>query len=204
VFASRSVFKALSVLGSLLVVLPLAAQTAPDRAVSRRGITFDQVQWVPSASRRLPALETALLKSFPDYVAMLGQNPSQTARYSYHLVDLNGDGKLDAIVYPVGFYFCGTGGCTLMIFQGVGTGFQSVGQVSVSRTPIVVTSAKTNGWKNLIRTTAGGGLPLNYSYLRYRPGTGTYQSEEQVPTNTAVQGTGLFATGGQQFELKVR
>jgi hypothetical protein len=204
VFDSRPVAKVLSVLGSLLIVLPLAAQAEPERILSRRGITFSQVQWVPSATRRLPALEVAMLKNLPDYVAMVSRTPSRTARYSYHLVDLNGDSKLDAIVYPVGFYFCGTGGCTLMIFQGVGTGFQLVGKASVSRTPIIVTPTKTNGWKNLIRTTAGGGFPLNYSYLRYRPGTGAYQPEEEVPTNTTVQGTGLFATGGREFELKVR
>lgn len=79
-FDSRPVVKVLSVVGSLLMALPLAAQAAPERLISRRGITFAQVQWMPSASRRLPALEVAMLKNFPDYVEMVSRNLSKTVR----------------------------------------------------------------------------------------------------------------------------
>lgn len=64
------------------------------------------------------ALETAIRQASPGYrtdvVAAGGsQRPS---RYAYARVDLNDDGSDETLVYLMGPFFCGTGGCTLQVF----------------------------------------------------------------------------------------
>lgn len=180
-----------------------AAENRPLKSV--RGITFKQVQFLPAASQPLPALETAMRQAFPDYVSQARTDPKYVATYYYSLIDLNGDGKAEAIVYPLGPYFCGSGGCTLMIFQPVKSGYRLIGQLPVSRSPVIVTNQKTNGWQDLIRPTAGGGLPLNYSYLRYRQGE--YVETDEVPKNTAVSGKAVLGDEmaiGQGLMLKAK
>jgi hypothetical protein len=184
-------------------LLPLSAQAELRPLKSVRGITFKQVQFVAPERKPLPALETAMRQAVPDYVNYIKTNPQSPARYYYNLVDLNGDGKPEAIVYPLGSYFCGTGGCTLMIFQPINKTYKLIGKIPLSHSPIIVTEQKTTGWKDLIRPTAGGGLPLNYSYLRYRQGK--YTEGTEVPQNTAVKGQAVLGSDTpSELELKAK
>lgn len=96
-----------------------------------------------------------------------GTDSADEVRYHYNKVDLNGDKKLDAVVYNSGKTACGTGGCDMLIFKGVGKGYQLVTQMSVSRTPLVVLSTKSKGWKNLAMLVSGGGIKPYYSFLKF-------------------------------------
>ncbi|CAN1213350.1 hypothetical protein TUMEXPCC7403_24305 [Tumidithrix helvetica PCC 7403] len=187
---------------ALGMLLPQTAQAkSPPIIRSVRGITFTQLQFVASESKPIPALETAIRQASPSYVDAVRNKFTRPATYSYSLIDLNGDGKPEAIVYPQSSYFCGTGGCTLMIFQPDAQGYRLIGNIPVSRKPIIVTNQKTNGWKDLIRRTAGGGYPLSYSYLRYSQGEYTVTNE--VPNNTAVRGKAVLTDDTDKgFELK--
>jgi hypothetical protein len=64
-----------------------------------------------------PSLETAVRTSV---------KADSTPSFSYALVDLNGDGQLDAVVLLRGGMWCGSGGCTMLIFRGTPNGFQLV------------------------------------------------------------------------------
>jgi uncharacterized protein YecT (DUF1311 family) len=79
------------------------------------------------------------------------------ARYFYNKIDLNDDNKPEVLVHVVGPTFCGTGGCTTLIFKSVGQNYQLVSEITVSRLPIIVTNQKTNGWNDLILNARGGG-----------------------------------------------
>jgi uncharacterized protein len=74
------------------------------------------------------------------------------------VVDLNGDGRPEIVVYLVGPTVCGTGGCSLLVFTPTDAGYRQVADISVSRPPIRASSATSSGWRNLIVRTAGGGV----------------------------------------------
>ena len=80
--------------------------------------------------------------------------------FSTGYADLNGDGLEDAVVFLKGMQWCGSGGCTLMIFENLGDSYQLVSKSSVTSTPISVAKTETNGWKDLIVWSRGSGLVL--------------------------------------------
>ena len=73
-------------------------------------------------------------------------------------VDLNGDGADEIIVHVVGPMICGTGGCDTLVFTQRTSGHEIVGEIAVTRPPIRVSTASTNGWRNLIVHISGGGI----------------------------------------------
>jgi hypothetical protein len=62
---------------------------------------------------------------------------------------------------------CGTGGCRILIFKGVGKNYSLITEMSVSRPPVWVTSTKTQGWSDLIFYNSGGGTKPFYSLLKF-------------------------------------
>lgn len=80
--------------------------------------------------------------------------------FSTGYADLNGDGLEDAVVFLKGMQWCGSGGCTLMIFENLGDSYQLISKSSVTSTPISVAKTETNGWKDLIVWSRGSGLVL--------------------------------------------
>ena len=59
-------------------------------------------------------------------------------RYFEARVDLNGDGKPEAVVYAAGPMVCGTGGCPLLVFKRQGQRYRLVSQTSVVQTPVLL------------------------------------------------------------------
>jgi hypothetical protein len=51
--------------------------------------------------------------------------------FRFALQDLNGDGRADAIVLMTGPDWCGSGGCTMLIFMGAENGFSFVSKSTV-------------------------------------------------------------------------
>lgn len=72
---------------------------------------------------------------------------STSRRYLYDQVDLNGDGNLEILVGLTGPYFCGSGGCTILLLTNHG---DVITRFTVVDYPIYVDHELTNGWKNLI------------------------------------------------------
>lgn len=81
-----------------------------------------------------------------------------TPSYRFGEVDLDGDGNAETLIYIGGPGLCGTGGCTLAVFQHTGQGPDLIGRISVARLPVGVFSSSTNGWRDLAVTVGGGGL----------------------------------------------
>ncbi len=71
---------------------------------------------------------------------------SFSRRFILFEYDLNDDGSKEILVGLNGGYFCGTGGCNLLLLNSSGVVITSF---SVSGTPVIVANAKTNGWKDL-------------------------------------------------------
>ncbi|MNR84813.1 hypothetical protein D3C71_1089720 [compost metagenome] len=89
--------------------------------------------------------------------------------YQTSLYDLNQDGIDDAVVLLSGMEWCGSGGCTLLIFQGLANGsFQQHSKMTVSSTPIYALSTQTKGWRDLSVYTRGlGQVVLKYNGKSY-------------------------------------
>jgi putative lipoprotein len=137
------------------------------------------------------SLNQALLAYFaktstdPQYL-----NPHQTAK-----VDLNGDGHQDALVLLQNpMYFCGTGGCTMLVFKGTKSGFKFVSRSTLIRGPVLVSETKTHGWRDLIVEVSGGGMPpkkvaLKYTGSKYPLNPSTLPP---LPKNQPIKGTKVF------------
>jgi hypothetical protein len=87
--------------------------------------------------------------------------------FRFALEDLNGDGRPDAIVLMSDSDWCGSGGCTMLIFRGVENGFAFVSKSTVTSSPIRVSKNSVRGWRTLIVSSKGKGdvaLRLNKSF----------------------------------------
>jgi hypothetical protein len=93
---------------------------------------------------------TAVLKRFlQDHVreisAPFNAADDKSNRFSYAFIDLNGDGKDEAIVYLSGRQWCGTGGCQLYILTLSGAAYRFVARIPASRPPIRVLNRSATG-----------------------------------------------------------
>lgn len=83
--------------------------------------------------------------------------------FSYGLVDLNDDGVIDAIVLVRDRWYCGSGGCALLILQGKPDGsFVLVSSSTISREPIYILPKENHSWHDFtVRVCGGGAKPCN-------------------------------------------
>jgi len=86
-------------------------------------------------------------------------------------VDLDGDGREDLLMLLDDPNWCGSGGCTLLVFRNQPDGFELVTETSVTRPPIAVSNQRHAGWHDLLVNVGGGGLESGTVALQY-DGTG--------------------------------
>ncbi len=120
------------------------------------------------------------------YVKARHLDDDKTTRYLSAFFDLNGDGRLEAIVYLVGRGWCGSGGCPTLILARDGTSYKLVTSIFITRAPIRVFNEVTNGWRNIGVWVQGGGiLPGHEMELRFDGRT--YPSNPTMPPATRVR-----------------
>ena len=102
--------------------------------------------------------------------AVQGVAPGAADSLQYALVDLNGDSVPDAIVLLGSEGWCGTGGCTMLVFRGRRDRFALVSRSTITNVPIRVLPDTTHGWRTLIVYSKGvGDVLLRFDGLRYPP-----------------------------------
>jgi hypothetical protein len=88
--------------------------------------------------------------------------------YRFALVDLNGDGRDDAVVFISAPEYCGSGGCVMDVFRATANGFAFVSGSTVTSLPIRVTTDATHGWRSLIVNSNGrGDVIMRFDGVRY-------------------------------------
>jgi hypothetical protein len=97
------------------------------------------------------SLATAVLA----FAASRGE--TQAPPFRHALTDLNGDKQQDAVVLLLGPSWCGSGGCTLLVFKGGKGRFALVSSTSVTLEPIRQAGARAGGWSDLIVHSRGRG-----------------------------------------------
>jgi hypothetical protein len=119
-----------------------------------------------------------------------------TTRYAFKHVDLDGDDEEETIVYLTGGGWCGSGGCTLLVLEAIGSSYSVIGRTTIVHMPIRVLQTRTNGWRDLGVWVAGGGRP---GYEAVLPFDGrTYASNPSVPPAHPVR---ALAAGDLLFAL---
>ncbi len=80
-----------------------------------------------------------------------GAGPANS-RFDYVRIDLDGDGRRDALVHMKAPYqtWCELHGCTMYVMRAGVERFDPVSKVRPVRPPMVVSNETTNGWKDII------------------------------------------------------
>ena len=74
-----------------------------------------------------------------------------SSTYEVAFDDLNGDGQQEALVLLNGLDWCGSGGCTMLIFKGKpNQTFEFLSKTTLVDSPVYSTTYVSNGWKQLL------------------------------------------------------
>ena len=131
----------------------------------------DQAREVPTSAEF--SIEQALALEFPEI---------DRSDINVIAADLNGDGKPEWLVGLSAPQNCGTGGCTLLVFQVGAQDWVQIGRMPAVNAPYGVLPTHTDGWNDLFVTFSGGGGPSGL-YLVRRIG-GQY-GPSKLPPNAA-------------------
>jgi hypothetical protein len=111
-----------------------------------------------------PADAEALDHAVRRYVLPFTADPDATD-WKARRVHLNGDDLLDALVYVAGPDWCGSGGCTLLVFEAIGGldaeelgAFRPAAEISLVHGPVLVSAGGPDGWRDLVVADAAGAL----------------------------------------------
>jgi heat shock protein HslJ len=124
---------------------------------------------VPFAVTPDPAIEAAVLAAKPGYTSKVATagGANEQVRYIHGRADLNADGQEEVFVFVTGSIFCGTRGCSLMLFSEEQGRYTLVKEFPDSIPPVIVSPKRTRGWNDLIRIESGGGsapVHVRHSY----------------------------------------
>jgi hypothetical protein len=148
-----------------IIVLYLAVLSAPQAAAARE---FGG--------------ETAVHAFLRDRLVGAGETHTKIATA---FVDLDGDGRLDALAYVISPNWCGSGGCSLYILHNEGAAYRLVTRTTVTRPPIRVLQGRTHGWRDVGVWVSGDGAASGYEAVlrfdgRRYPGNPTIQAKAPV------------------------
>jgi hypothetical protein len=157
-------------------------RNAPKATTSNSPPTFNLL----SASTGHAQQAEATLKKFLQQYLGPPTHDSE-ARYLSAFVDLNGDGKQEAIVYLLGNDFCGSGGCSVLVLTPQDSSYNVVTETTISRPPIRILATKTNGWSDLSVSVSGGGIKNAYDAKLSFNGK-KYPSNPTIPPALKLKG----------------
>ena len=139
-----------------------------------RGITALLAAIAGSAVAGTPELDNAVGSHLRN-----GTGDESVPGYRWSKANLNGDDEPDAVVLLIDAEFCGSGGCTMLAFEGKAGGYEFASLVTVTREPVYLLRETRYGWHTLSVLVAGGGLDAHQALLRF--------DGEKYPKNPTLQ-----------------
>ncbi|MBX7434457.1 hypothetical protein JDV09_20480 [Mycobacterium sp. Y57] len=112
------------------------------------------------------------------------------ARYAAVRADLNGDGRDEVLTYLMGPYFCGTGGCTLLVFDQGMDGYSLLADMATTRPPVIV-APSAEGYADVWTMQSGGGAPAEY--VQHVFTDGRYVEQAHVPADEVPAGATVLS-----------
>lgn len=98
-----------------------------------------------------------------DYFRLHKTDPSNN-QYRWLTYDLNGDGNEELLAQ---LDWCGSGGCTLLIFEHHQESWRFNSRITLVNTPINLGNQRNHGWQDLIFHVSGGGAKANRHLMQY-------------------------------------
>jgi uncharacterized protein len=147
-----------------------------------------------------PALQEAFQQALSSYIKQQPATSNESHRFFADYIDLNGDGIQDALIVFSSSRWCGTGGCTMLVFKGQNDKtFRLISESSLVRPPLTVSATKTNGWRDLLVDVSGGGISAKKVALKFDGKKYPINPSDlpSLPKNTSIKGTVLFPEGSQ-------
>lgn len=101
--------------------------------------------------------------------------PDEQKKFQFYQIDLNNDGENEVFVNFITSYFCGSGGCTILLLSNQ---FEPITKFTVTRTPLFAEQTLENGWRILLTKSEGelkemifnnGTYPSNPSLIEKAP-----------------------------------
>lgn len=117
--------------------------------------------------------------------------------YQLQGVDLDGDGVGEALVLFGGKDWCTTSGCSLAILKSDARGYTPMFRTVRVRAPVIVARNESQGWRDIIVTSGGGGAPVRRVVLRFS-GNGYPRNamrEPEFPSGMPLDGEIAIAEG---------
>lgn len=166
----------------------------PDRPLPEaKGVQFGDVDYVASEQTADLAVEQAIEQVMADGSG--DRSFLKSMRYYYDRVDLNKDGDSEALVYLMGSYSCGSGGCTMLILEPTGQSYELVSKMTLVNPPVLIADQTSAGWKDLVVYVEGGGAEPHYARMQF-DGKG-YPSNPsmapEVPSDSTLNGTAIIS-----------
>lgn len=120
--------------------------------------------------------------------------------YSYNRVNLRNGIEAETLVYLSSGDFCGSGGCTLLVFANESAAYRLISYITLVRPPVVASSHSTNEWRDLIVSVGGGGIQSPYYAVLAFDGRKYPENPTTAPASPlqkAVKGVAYFSGGDQ-------
>ena len=131
-----------------------------------------------------------------DAVASFARQTLGTSNYRRADTDLNGDGRLESLLYVTDKDYCGSGGCTFVVLSPKGSSYRVVLRSTVTQVPIRVLPTSTRGWRDIGVTVAGGSITRPY-VARLRFNGNRYPGNPTVPPAIPLKrSSGKILIGG--------
>lgn len=162
----------------MMFALPASARQSARPSVARR---------VRPETARDRALEAAIADALFDGDACAAAR--EGARYDYNRVDLDGDGQPETLVYLFSQAWCGSAGCTALVFEQQRGKYVLVTNISGVENPIIVSRDRSHGWRDLVAHVRWGerdGRTVRDYYAVLRYDGATYP--DQFPGAPALRG----------------
>ena len=140
--------------------------------------------WLVPTTFRAQDTPPSLLAAVQSYVEKKGE--SERPMFRHALTDLNGDGRNDAIVLLLGGFWCGSGGCNMIVLRGTKEGFTVVSGSTITNEPIRISPEKVQGWRTLIVFSKGkGDVLMRFNGTRYPLNPSTQPKATPAQVNAA-------------------
>ena len=146
-------------------------------------------------------LDPSVDRAIRDYFKIHNTSPDDT-QYRWLTYDLNGDGQDELLTQ---LNWCGSGGCTLLIFENHQQQWRFNSRVTLVQGEIHLGREQHNGWQDLVFNVSGGGARPAQHVLQYS-GVSYPLNPSVAPTTTSdkVSQVTLFADGISPMQKGVK
>lgn len=155
-------------------------------ALSKTGGGHDKLEKQADALETTPAARKAdTQQRLTDALATIyADSTIRPLHYYSKFVDLNGDGKREAVAYVVGPTGCADG-CDLYVFRRDGDRYEAVSRIPTSSAPLYQLDHRDHGWHDLLVTTLGDAGGSDRQRMQYAGGG--YVPVDNDSTDDAVR-----------------